>query len=403
MTASRITNSHQTLHKQNLNKLESIIQEKAVLEAKIETLRAKKMSHTQHGTGQKVPIKSIHALEQTLDSCNRKMDPFKSPFREKPLTSAQTEEKMKKNLLKAQKGTTISLKDLFPSHNQTSISSVNVTATASKSFKEGQESYPFFFEAFPGKIAAGVLSGDEKAGFLAKALFLKEFPLALRQTDQHEHLAFEITIDKIQQAILKNCKPKRTLCTAVFSLVDYERNSIFTATIGDCLSRCYRPKDQETVIIHLSLLKDWTSSSDAKRAFPFIENQQSSKNLNKYTAVTKTYKNDGEIIYHWGIRPEKRLCRYLRDPETNKYFNVSRSFGYEHIPIIAKPKITKATLKPGDVVVLSNYELGRLPELSIIDEIKKEDKNPLNKRLVIKAVEHCNDLGSIPVVAIKVD
>lgn len=389
----------------NPNKLDDLVKQETLLKAKIEKLRKEKISHIQYGTGNKTPIKKIHALEKALESIERQKKSIKSPFRKEHLTPAQTQEKMIKNLIKAQ-NSKLPFEHLFPEGNRCFNPKASISGFKSKHCKENSDNFLFNHKLSTNKLLIGVLSGEKEMGFLAQKIFLDTFSGTLNEIAGHTHLAFEITTAKIQQTILKTCKPNQKLCTGVFSVFDFSKSSVITATIGNCNATCYRTHNQTIIPIQLSLPKDWTSASEENRARLFMENtfpsqtnlikphlkpkNHQSINPNKYTSMIKTYKDDGCVAYDWDTPPERPLCRYLKDPRTKRYFNVSRSFGHENSPIIPKPKITQSTILRGDVFVISNPEFKLLPESSVINEITKEPITDLASRLAFRAYHGCN-------------
>ncbi|MES2199739.1 MAG: PP2C family protein-serine/threonine phosphatase [Chlamydiota bacterium] len=340
------------------------------------------------------PYYNLAALESNL-----------SPFRKEPLSEEEAFQKMIKNGNKA----LIEHHDkepfsVYPSLKALSFldptnpsleKRLNITYGIAEAWGSRKKMEDVsFITSFGDLVIAGVLDGhggDHLAKFASKK-FQEIFPCIMGATKGHVHQALEVTTAKIQKAILEDSTMHRMGSTAVFSVIDPVKRLVITGTLGDSEANIYRKKDEKTISIPLSNLRDWTSKKDEERA-----------RLHCHPLQLRTILPGQSKIRNWNFIPENSKDRRLKSFDCRSTTNVSRAFGKYHYGQANshKLKITVSSIQEDDVIIVTSDGLKEYPEADIAHTVSLTTNAPgrTSRALVNLAIsrEHCDNTSVIAI------
>lgn len=175
--------------------------------------------------------------------------------------------------------------------------------------------------------------GGSAVANYASYKFQEQFFTILDELKGNVHQTFEFLFDKTEKEIVQNHHWMYQGCTALVSFID-NTNNIFTATLGDSEANVYRTIENRLLSIPLSVLRDWSSPEESKRA--------------------ATALGIPSIEHEWSSAIQPKTLRFHG-------INISRTLGDFGIKlssvggpgVIHKPKITMTHLEHNDLLVLA--------------------------------------------------
>jgi|SRR5581483_9891686 len=244
-----------------------------------------------------------------------------------------------------------------------------------------------FYKMMSQGLLVGVFDGHGETGAIAKfasEIFQKRFPQLLSQKNILE--CFKKVIQEIHEKVLLNKDWDDSGTTACVCFIEKATNKIYTATLGDTEAKIYRKINGKIKSIPLSLVRDWSSKKEARRASLAMECP--------------------EIAQEWPKRENAKELRLFHR------INVARAIGDKNCcgtpdkpGIVQKPKITVNVLKSGDELILAcdgvwDYVL----EHEIVEQIEQHPTHmTLAKRLVDYALKEKSSYDNVTVLAIRAE
>lgn len=247
-----------------------------------------------------------------------------------------------------------------------------------------------FISSVGENILLGLFDGHNgvKAARFSNHHFLEQFPETLKKAEGSAHEAFRNLFPRVHQSFLSDGNNQGGT-TALLAYINYEQQTVCTATLGDSEAFLYRKIDGVFKALPLSCVRNWGSKADAARAAFAYDAPQ--------------------IASNWPRAAEPKAIRiYMQDGSEKASINISRAIGdaeflfYKDRPlVIQKPKITEAIFQPGDYLIFAcDGVWDFLKHEDIIRQI--EDLKPeesLAKRITLRALDSSTD--NITVIAIK--
>lgn len=235
-----------------------------------------------------------------------------------------------------------------------------------------------YFYLFSNKgIVAGVFDGhspqsaelvQEVMNFF-KAEFENHLTSKNKITPGQIHTYLYTLFEKIQSQIHAQEKYDQVGTTAVICYIDCKSGSIITATVGDSEANIYRKKTSETKTgsIALSCIRNWGYPKEEQRWLMHRHELFLSENTPTPQSITP---------------PPTPKSRRFQSKTHKRALNLSRAIGdkdcardkWGNIGIICKPKITLASLKKGDLVLITSDGLkDHLYEKEIVAHVSSQD------------------------------
>lgn len=239
-------------------------------------------------------------------------------------------------------------------------------------------------------ILVGLFDGHNgsHAARLSNRMFSDQFPQALKNAKESAHGAFMSLFPEVHQSFLVDSR-NHGGTTALVAYIDYEQQTVCTATLGDSEAFLYRKINGVFKALPLSCVRNWGSKADARRA-------------------AQTYEMP-DLEFNWPKIVDPKAIRILAKGGLDRAsLNISRAIGdreflfHKNRPlVIQKPKITQANFQSGDVLVAAcDGVWDYLKQEDIIQQIQElRPDESLAKRITLRALDASTD--NITVVALR--
>lgn len=272
-------------------------------------------------------------------------------WRPRPIEVDAAKIKMERNLIKAHQEhfkTCVPMSEFF--NENPKYLKLTRLFVEEQSYRSDMEDARFYLDSDDWALA-GVFDGHggKEVSNFAQVEFQERFPKALKELNGNIHAAFEQVIHQIHSDVAKLSKWDSQGTTCAVSYIDKKEGFVYTATVGD--SEAIKIS-REGKCIPLSCVRNWHSKQDLARL----------KREHGSSAVEEFIRRNGNP-------------KHLRSRLYNGV-NLSRSIGDVEEPALThKPKITRAKIEKGDVLIIGCDGLFDFVDYKEIQNIAMQDRS----------------------------